>query len=484
MMSARPRRAISSRMAGVRHCRGTTPPYHRRADARSVRHRARSVIAPCDQRRGMSASAQSSVGLARAGSGCSRPCSASPRKPSARHEPTHASIGGRTNAPTGRAVGFADDDLEQRACARAAGRRAATRRRATAGRSTTNATSSSSSGGGLAPIAASRRRSSSRRSRRSDRGAPTTSARSIGTSSGPVSRRRRRRAPTCLVRYAVDDQLRRRAASAARCELGSTAARARRSPSPSSADRASPPSTAARTRRPVQSGSMIGSTIVVRRRLAERPAGAAAAPADRGAVSGARIMRRSQRSYPDVPRAIIRAVTSPADRPASRATRRGGLAALTPSGRAIVPIAWALYDFANTIFSFAVVSGAIGLWLVDDPVRRARRQRPAERRDRRQRRAQRPRLADPRRALATAAAAGCRSCCSSPRCASSRPPSSASSRADRRPRPVHRRELRLPGGAHLLRRHAQDGQLPGDARQAVRDRRRRSATAARSSSGC
>jgi UMF1 family MFS transporter len=43
-----------------------------------------------------------------------------------------------------------------------------------------------------------------------------------------------------------------------------------------------------------------------------------------------------------------------------------GLAALTPSGRAIVPAAWALYDFANTIFSFAVVSGAIGLYLVND----------------------------------------------------------------------------------------------------------------------
>ena len=42
------------------------------------------------------------------------------------------------------------------------------------------------------------------------------------------------------------------------------------------------------------------------------------------------------------------------------------LAALTPSGRAIVPASWAMYDFANTIFSFAVVSGAIGLWLVDD----------------------------------------------------------------------------------------------------------------------
>ena len=51
--------------------------------------------------------------------------------------------------------------------------------------------------------------------------------------------------------------------------------------------------------------------------------------------------------------------------PGSPATR-GGLAAMTPSGRAIVPAAWVLYDFANTIFTFAVVSGAIGLYLVDD----------------------------------------------------------------------------------------------------------------------
>jgi MFS transporter, UMF1 family len=42
-----------------------------------------------------------------------------------------------------------------------------------------------------------------------------------------------------------------------------------------------------------------------------------------------------------------------------------GLGRLTPSGRSIVPGAWALYDFANTIFSFAVVSGAIGLFLND-----------------------------------------------------------------------------------------------------------------------
>ena len=42
--------------------------------------------------------------------------------------------------------------------------------------------------------------------------------------------------------------------------------------------------------------------------------------------------------------------------------RFGGL---TASGKARVAVAWSLYDFANTIFSFAVVSSAIGLWLVD-----------------------------------------------------------------------------------------------------------------------
>ena len=42
------------------------------------------------------------------------------------------------------------------------------------------------------------------------------------------------------------------------------------------------------------------------------------------------------------------------------------LARLSPTGKARVPVAWSLYDFANTIFSFAVVSGAIGLWLTDE----------------------------------------------------------------------------------------------------------------------
>ena len=51
---------------------------------------------------------------------------------------------------------------------------------------------------------------------------------------------------------------------------------------------------------------------------------------------------------------------------ASRSGRIGrSLAALTPSGRASVPLSWAFYDFANTIYSYAVVSYAIGLWSVD-----------------------------------------------------------------------------------------------------------------------
>jgi MFS transporter, UMF1 family len=61
------------------------------------------------------------------------------------------------------------------------------------------------------------------------------------------------------------------------------------------------------------------------------------------------------------------ASAAPSVGPANRAR---GLGALTPSGRAIVPASWALYDFANTIFSFAVVSGAIGLYLTEEFGRR------------------------------------------------------------------------------------------------------------------
>jgi len=54
---------------------------------------------------------------------------------------------------------------------------------------------------------------------------------------------------------------------------------------------------------------------------------------------------------------------------AQTATRGGGigraLGRLTPSGRASVPLSWAFYDFANTIYSYAIVSYAMGLWTID-----------------------------------------------------------------------------------------------------------------------
>jgi UMF1 family MFS transporter len=56
-------------------------------------------------------------------------------------------------------------------------------------------------------------------------------------------------------------------------------------------------------------------------------------------------------------------VTATEDAPVKGGGR--GLGALSPTGRAAEPASWALYDFANTIFSYAVVSTAIGLWATD-----------------------------------------------------------------------------------------------------------------------
>ena len=41
-----------------------------------------------------------------------------------------------------------------------------------------------------------------------------------------------------------------------------------------------------------------------------------------------------------------------------------GLGGLTRSGSSVEALAWAFYDFANTIFSFAIVSFAISLWTI------------------------------------------------------------------------------------------------------------------------
>ena len=118
------------------------------------------------------------------------------------------------------------------------------------------------------------------------------------------------------------------------------------------------------------------------------------------------------------------------------------------------PAAWALYDFANTIFSYAVVSVAIGLWLTDDSrfgagpgqliqgvaiaisvginaLRVADPGRPG-----------RPRW------LRTPVPARVHH-----RVHRADGPHRLLPRAGRCP-PVHRRELRLPGGPHLLRRDA------------------------------
>lgn len=72
----------------------------------------------------------------------------------------------------------------------------------------------------------------------------------------------------------------------------------------------------------------------------------------------------AERSRPDATPAYHRAVTTAeAAGPGLRLIAR--IAALTPSGRAGVPVAWALYDFANTVYSYAIVSYAMGLWAVD-----------------------------------------------------------------------------------------------------------------------
>ena len=156
--------------------------------------------------------------------------------------------------------------------------------------------------------------------------------------------------------------------------------------------------------------------------------------------------------------------------------RRQGLGGLTPSGRAVVPAGWALYDFANTIFSYAVVSYAMGLWLVED-TQFGKANGPFA------------------FSVAIAVSVGINAIVSpilgalSDRAGGRRLPYllfftllSIVPTALIGPCPafvgalVHARELRLPGRAHLLRRDAEHGQLPRDAGKTVGDRCRRSTT--------
>src|SRR5262245_3210044 len=140
------------------------------------------------------------------------------------------------------------------------------------------------------------------------------------------------------------------------------------------------PSTRARTRSPVQSGSMSGSPMSPPLSLNRCGRQIAAADwASRASKVGfIAVTGRSYNGSRSAPREtsdgaarrtpMISPVTDTA-RPSDDAGsggRQGGLAGLTPSGRAIVPIGWALYDFANTIFSYAIFSYAMSLWLTND----------------------------------------------------------------------------------------------------------------------
>ena len=150
------------------------------------------------------------------------------------------------------------------------------------------------------------------------------------------------------------------------------------------------------------------------------------------------------------------------------------VAGLSPSGRARVPAAWALYDFANTIFSYAVVSTAIGLWLTE-PQQLRPGPGPARPDDlhRRLGRHQRARLAARSARSATAADGGCPFLLFFTVLTIVPAAVIGVSAAVIGAHPVHDRQLRLPGRADLLRRDAVDRHVPGDARQAVGHRRRR-----------
>ena len=246
-----------------------------------------------------------------------------------------------------------------------------------------------------------------------------------------------------------------------------------------------PPSTTARTRRPVQSGSMSGSGDVAAA-LAEplrtpRRGGGSDVAGDRAirwsrssadrTTAPRRPSRRSRAAARRVP--IIRGVTAaarPSDAPARpRLAASAGADAERPRGRPARLGALRLREHDLQLRDRVVRDGPVARR--GRPVRRGATARSCcQRRDRRQRRAQRHRLADPRRDLSDRAGGRRLPFLLFFTAALHRPDARSSAR---RPalvglRPVHRRQLRLPGGADLLRRDAADRQLPGDARARCR----------------
>ena len=76
---------------------------------------------------------------------------------------------------------------------------------------------------------------------------------------------------------------------------------------------------------------------------------------------------RSVTSFDVAALRMISGVTGLAIAAASRLDPRAwwrGLGSLAASGRPVVALAWALYDFANTIYSFMIVSFAMSLWAI------------------------------------------------------------------------------------------------------------------------
>ena len=154
-----------------------------------------------------------------------------------------------------------------------------------------------------------------------------------------------------------------------------------------------------------------------------------------------------------------------------------GIGGLVRSGSARDGISWALYDFANTIYSYGVVSYAIGLWSVDQlgegsgPVL-------AGGGDRGQRGPQRGRLAgagrDERSHRAPAALPALLHLAVRDRDRGHRPRLGRQRRNHRAPGAgtVRHLELRLPGRAHLLRRDPAGHRPPGGSRPDERDRGR------------
>src|SRR4051794_29386312 len=230
-----------------------------------------------------------------------------------------------------------------------------------------------------------RRRTSSRRSSscplRLAR-SPTSTWLAIWPAFGTVTRSRAATSSVACSGSGVSTPSSRSVAPEAASTSASRSAARSSTGSPSASVRvAERPLTSASTRGPVHSGSTSASLMSAARRSPYSAGRHVRAAVRTSVASIAAIIRRTprtagrrnDRAASASPNRGTRLLSSRRDRhgPArpGEPERPGGriarsLGALTPSGRASVPLSWAFYDFANTIYSYAVVSYAIGLWSV------------------------------------------------------------------------------------------------------------------------